>query len=119
MAGRWGAEPEAIDLSAAAVTLAAEVLLLANLLELLWLVPNSRWFEERFDLMSERARRPPTADALYARGLGAKAAAAPDDVGWRRRAAAARARAAAAAVRVWAHVRLHTRNSEANSAALV
>jgi hypothetical protein len=34
---------------------ALEVLLLANVLEALWLVPNSRWFEERFDFLSVQA----------------------------------------------------------------
>jgi len=45
---------QASDLQNAAITL-VEVLLLSNILEALWLVPNSRWFEERFDFLSVQA----------------------------------------------------------------
>jgi hypothetical protein len=101
---------QANDMSSAAITL-VEALLLANILETLWLVPNSRWFEERFDYMSVRAA---AVGVLVASGMGAGArAAALDDAGWRRRAAAARARASAALARAWAHIRMHARHNAA------
>jgi hypothetical protein len=99
---------QANDMSSAVITL-VEALLLANILESLWLMPNSRWFEERFDFMSVRAA---TVGALWSSGMGVVKvrAAAPDDAGWRRRAAS---RAAAAVSRGWAHIRMHTRHNTA------
>ena len=42
------------DMQSAAIAL-VQVLLLANVLEALWLVPNSSWFEERIDFLSVQA----------------------------------------------------------------
>jgi hypothetical protein len=107
---------QANDMSGAAITL-LQALLVANILEALWVVPNSRYFEERYDFMSVQAA---AAGALFWEsgfgGAGCRARrAAPQQAGagWRRRAAAASARAAAAVARVWAHVRMHTRHSAA------
>lgn len=90
----------------------AQAMLLANVLEALWLVPNSHWFEERFDFLSVQAA---AAGVLWARGgpAAAGAPAAAPEVGWRRRGAAARARLAAAAAHVLAHLRAHTRHNAA------
>jgi hypothetical protein len=102
---------QANDMSAAAIAL-AQALLLANILESLWIVPNSHWFEERFDFMSVQAA---AAGALWASGMGtgARAAAPEAGAGWRRRAAAACARAVTAVMRAWAHIRMHTRHNAA------
>jgi hypothetical protein len=107
---------QANDMSAAAIAL-FQALLVANILEALWVVPNSRWFEERFDFMSVQAA---AAGALFWEsgfgGAGVCARAAPRreaGAGWRRRAAAASARVAAAVARAGAHVRMHTRHSAA------
>jgi hypothetical protein len=99
---------QANDISSGAITV-LEALLLANILESLWIVPNSRWFEERFDFMSVQAA---VAGALLANGMGADSAAAPG-ARWRHRVAAARARAAAAVARAWAHIRMHARQNAA------
>jgi hypothetical protein len=100
---------QANDMSGAAIAL-LQALLVANILDALWIVPNSRWFEERFDFMSVQAA---AAGALFwesggmGRAGGARAAQ-PEvgAIGWRRRAVAALARARA-------YVHMHTRHSAA------
>jgi hypothetical protein len=87
------------DLRDGAIAL-AEILLLATVLEVLWLVPNSRWIEARLDFLSILA-----ASAGSVWGGKASLYPPPESRRWRRAALAVR--------RTWVRARAHITHGHA------